>query len=366
VATFPAARGAIYTVDAHAGDDANPGHGPGGAWRTPGRVNAATFRPGDHVRFRAGGAWTGQLRITCRGEPGRPIVFEAEGDGPRPRIDGGAGVEDAVLLHNAQHVVVRGLEVTHAGGGEDGATRRGVHIVGEDAGVLAGIEVTDLFVHDVRGTQARKENGGIILTTSGRRTPTRFDGLRIERNIVWRADRSGIVARSTHASRRRWFPSTGVVIRDNWVGDVGGDGITPWATEGCLVEHNIVEGADERAGTYNAGIWPWSTDGTVLRLNRASGVKTLRDGQGFDSDDNSRGTLIEGNLGHDNAGGFLLVCAPGGRDPREDLGNRGTIARYNISRQTAPGRSTSARPRGRSCTTTRCTSRPGPTSRCSC
>jgi hypothetical protein len=156
--------------------------------------------------------------------------------------------------------------------------------------------------------------------------------LRIERNIVWRVDRSGIVAASYHARRDHWFPSTGVVIRDNWLGDLGGDGITPWATDGCLVEHNIVVGANERAGTYNAGIWPWSTDNTVMRLNRASGVKTLLDGQGFDSDYNSRQTVIEYNLSHDNEGGFLLICTPGRRDAKQNFGNLGTIARYNISR----------------------------------
>jgi hypothetical protein len=99
-----------------------------------------------------------------------------------------------------------------------------------------------------------------------------------------------------------------------------------------LVEHNIVQGANERAGSYNAGIWPWSTDNTVMRLNRAYGVKTLKDGQGFDSDYNSRNTLIEFNLSHDNEGGFLLICTPGKRKEEENLGNIGTVVRYNISR----------------------------------
>jgi hypothetical protein len=93
-----------------------------------------------------------------------------------------------------------------------------------------------------------------------------------------------------------------------------------------------VQGANERAGTYHAGIWPWSTDNTVMRLNRASGVKTLKDGQGFDSDYNSRNTVIEFNLSHDNEGGFLLICTPGARKAEENLGNRGTIVRYNVSR----------------------------------
>ena len=321
---------ADYHVDSQTGNDAREGLTPDTAWRTLERVNAATFKPGDRVFFRAGSVWPGQLRVTAQGEPGRPIIFRASGEGPRPRIETAGAFDDAVVIRNAQHVEVRDFELTNRGEGD--RPRRGVNVVAENCGTVTNIVVAGLFIHDVNGTQRKKDNGGIFFRTLGERVPSRYDGLRIERNIIWRVDRSGIAAQSYHASRTRWFPSTNVVIRDNWVGDVGGDGIVPWATDGCVVEHNIVQGANERAGNYNAGIWPWSTDNTVLRLNRASGVKTLKDGQGFDSDYNSRNTLIEFNLSHDNEGGFLLICTPGKRKLEENLGNLGTIARYNISR----------------------------------
>lgn len=321
---------ADYHVDSQAGDDAHDGLRPESAWRTLDKVNAATFRPGDRVLFRAGRVWSGQLRVAAQGEAGRPIVFQAFGEGPRPRLETAGAFEDAILIRNAQHVVVRDFEATNRGEGDQ--PRRGVNLVAENCGSLTNLVVSDLFIHDVNGTQRKKDNGGIFFRTLGQRVPSRYEGLRIERNIIWRVDRSGIAAQSYHASRTRWFPSTNVVIRDNWVGDVGGDGIVPWATDGCVVEHNIVQGANERAGSYNAGIWPWATDNTIMRLNRASGVKTLLDGQGFDSDYNSRNTVLEFNLSHDNVGGFLLICTPGQRNPQDNLGNRGTIARYNISR----------------------------------
>jgi hypothetical protein len=330
-----AAPAAQYHVDADSGDDANPGTSRRKPWRSLARVNGSTFAPGDHVRFHSGSSWSDQLRITARGGAGRPVVFEAYGNGPRPRIDAAGGFEDALVISNAQHLVVRDFEITNTGAvgsGTNTPPRRGVHILAQNSGTLTNILVSDLFIHDVNGTQRIKDNGGIIFTTRGERVPSRFDGLRIERNIIWRVDRSGIVAQSYHARRNRWFPSLHVVIRDNWIGDVGGDGITPWATDGCLVEHNIVQGANERAGTYNAGIWPWSTDNTVMRLNRASGVKTCLDGQGFDSDYNSRNTVIEYNLSHDNEGGFLLVCTPGERKQEENCGNVGTVVHHNISR----------------------------------
>ena len=332
----PALTAANYFVDAQRGDDNAPGTSARKPWRSLEKVNGAVFRPGEEVEFHRGSAWSNtHLVITAAGTQQRPIVFKSYGTGARPRIDTAGAWEDAVLLSNAQHVVVRDFEITNkgaAGSGTNTPPRRGVHIEANNAGTLTNIVVTDLFIHDVNGTQRIKHNGGLIFSTRGERIPSRFEGLRIERNIIWRVDRSGIVAQSYHARRNHWFPSLHVLIRDNWLGDIGGDGITPWATDGCVIEHNIVQGANERAGTYNAGIWPWSTDNTVMCLNRVSGVKTLLDGQGFDSDYNSHNTVIEFNLSHENDGGFLLVCTPGNRNPQENCGNPGTVARHNISR----------------------------------
>jgi hypothetical protein len=322
------AQAETYYVDAANGDDARAGTAAVQAWRSLEPVNAVELRAGDEVRFVAGGVWRGSLAPRGGGAAGKPVVIGAYGTGPRPRIE--ATGEDAVRLRNFPHVVLEGLELTNRG---DGTTpRRGVHIVAANVGTVVGVVVRDLYIHDVNGTNEEKDNGGIIFRTLGDKQPSRFDGLRIERNVVWRVDRSGIAADSYHWPRHRWFPSLGVVIRDNYVADAGGDGIVPWATDGALVEHNIVRGANTRAGSYNAGIWPWSADRTLFRLNRASEVRTRRDGQGFDSDYNSQGTRFEYNLSHDNEGGFMLICSPGERDPRENVGNRGTVAHRNISR----------------------------------
>jgi len=145
-------------------------------------------------------------------------------------------------------------------------------------------------------------------------------------------DRSAIAADSYHAMRDHWFPSLHVVIRDNFVDDVGGDGIVPWATDGVLVEHNIARNCNRRAGSYNAGIWPWSTDNSVFQLNEAYLTRTTLDGEGFDSDFNSRNTLFQYNYSHDNEGGFMLICSPVKRDQRKNVGNLGTVVRRNISR----------------------------------
>ena len=84
----------------------------------------------------------------------------------------------------------------------------------------------------------------------------------IERNVIWKVDRSAIAGQSWHWQRNRWFPSLHVVIRENYAEDIGGDGIVPWATDGVLVEWNVVRDCNRRAATCNAG-----SIGTVVRRN---------------------------------------------------------------------------------------------------
>jgi len=85
-----------------------------------------------------------------------------------------------------------------------------------------------------------------------RAVPTRYEGLTIERNIVWKVDRSGDSRISDQVSRARWFPSRFVVIRDNYLEDIGGDGNCPRGTDGAW--SNIISSAAPRPARpgYNA------------------------------------------------------------------------------------------------------------------
>jgi hypothetical protein len=318
------ANGATWYVDSAAGDDSRAGDSPSAAWRTLGRANSVAFEAGDRLLLKSGSVFHEGLRVTRSG-----LSVDRYGSGAMPRIEAGGVAEDGVLLYNVSNVEVRGLEVTNRG--ESPGVRRGVHIFLENFGTASHVVVSELYIHDVNGTNQRKDNGGIIFRTAGGTIPSRFDGLTIERNLIRAVDRSAIAAQSSHARRNHWFPSLHVVIRDNYAEDIGGDGIVPWATDGARIEHNIVRHANRRAGNDNAGIWPWSTDHSVFEWNEAAFTHTTRDGQGFDSDYNSRGTLFQYNYSHDNEGGFLLICSPGKRDPAENVGNIGTVARRNLS-----------------------------------
>ena len=327
-AALPAGAATFYVDSAH-GNDTNPGTAIATPWKTLAKVSATEFKPGDRILLRSGAVWHEQLAPRGSGSATAPIVFDRYGDGPRPRLEGQGTIDDVILLRNVQQIEVHNLEITNHGA--EPAVRRGVHVVLDNFGTAQHIVVAGLYIHDVNGTNEKKDNGGIIFTTNGPVTPSRFDDLRIEDNIVWKVDRSAIAAQSYHWARNHWFPSLHVVIRGNYVDDIGGDGIVPWATDGALVEYNIARNCNRRAGTFNAGIWQWSTDNTLLQFNEASFTHDTRDGEGFDSDYNSRGTIFQYNYSHDNEGGFMLICSPGQRNPVQNIGNTGTIVRRNIS-----------------------------------
>ena len=319
-----------YYVDSSRGNDTNVGTSPARSWKSLEKVNSSHYRPGDRILFRCGSEWEGQLVPSSSGAEGAPIVFDQFGSGRLPRIDGNGAVEEVIRMENVEYVEVHHLEITNHGA--EPALRRGVLIGVTNFGTAHRLLVSDLYIHDVNGTNARKENGGILFRTIGDKKPSRFDGLTIERNIVWKVDRSAIVAQSTEIARSKWYPSLHVVIRDNYAEDVGGDGIVPWATDHALIEHNVVMHCNRRAESYNAGIWPWSTDNSLFQLNEAAFTHTTRDGEGFDSDYNSRNTRFRYNYSHDNEGGFMLICTPGKRNPVENIGNTGTVIEHNISR----------------------------------
>jgi hypothetical protein len=203
--------------------------------------------------------------------------------------------------------------------------------VAENSGDLHHIYIQNLNIHDVNGSEKEKVNGGISYTVVGDVKSSRLIDLHIEGNHIWHVDRSGIFGSSTHWMRSKWYPSLGVVIRNNFLEDIGGDGIVNVATDGALVEYNVVRHANQRSGDYNDGIWPWSADNTVVQYNEVYGMRGQHDGQGFDADWNSRKTIIQYNYSHDNEGGFLLICNEGSQKPEYSVGNVGTIIRYNIS-----------------------------------
>ncbi len=322
---------ATYYVDSQAGNDQNIGTVQEKAWKSLEKVNQHTFGPGDKILFKAGSRYTGQLAPKGSGKEGRPIILDVYGKGDRPRIDG-EGIGTTLYLYNVEYWEISGLEITNLG--KVRKSRNGVRINLEDFGTAHHVQFKNLYVHDVNGTNVKKDDGGygIAWNCWGNKVKSRFDGLLIENCHLVRTDRNGICG-GGNGDRQNWFPSLNVVIRGNLLEDIGGDGIVPIATDGCLVERNIIRGARQRAKDAAGGIWPFACDNTVIQFNEVSGMKLSGgfDGQGYDSDYNCRNTIFQYNYSHDNEGGFFLVCNHAKPGDPSDVGNIGVIFRYNIS-----------------------------------
>jgi hypothetical protein len=320
---------ATFHVDADVGDDQALGESAAAAWRSLERVNRQVFRPGDALLFRSGGRWAGQFRPQGSGAETngliQAITVGRYGDGLRPRIDGEGRFLDTVLIRNVEFWEIADLEITNLGTNRQ-PFQTGVRIVGDGLGSLHHIHLKNLFVHDVNGDLRKAREGCGIYFESRGRNGSRFDDLLIEDCHVVRTDRNGICQRGGGRDR-----STRVVIRNNLLEDIGGDGIKVWGSNGSLIESNVVRGARMRCEDHAAGIWPFDSDDTVIQFNEVSGVKGTLDGQAFDADYRCRRSLFQYNYSHDNEGGFFLICAPG-RSYNTD-----TVIRYNISRNDGIG-----------------------------
>lgn len=319
----PAAFATDYHLDSDAGDDTWSGTSPALAWRTLERANAQVFQPGDRLRLKAGGRWSGQLCPQGSGGmvDGRalPVRLERYGEGPRPRLDGKGRVRDTLLLRNVEFWEVSDLEITNLGTNR-APERTGVRLVSDGFGKLRHLRLRGLFVHDVNSDLSKEREGcGIFFESRGGRG-SHFDDLLIENCHLLRTDRNGICQRGSGRAR-----SLRVVIRGNLLEDIGGDGIKPWGSDAPLVEGNTLRGGRTRCDDYAAGIWPWDCDDALIQFNEVSGMRGTKDGQGFDADYRCRRSVFQYNYSHDNEGGFFLICAPG------NSYNEDTLIRYNVS-----------------------------------
>lgn len=323
-----------YYIDSVNGNDSNTGTSPKSAWQSLEKVNETVFQPGDKLLFKSGSSWTGQLEPKGSGTETSPITINKYGDGKNPAIHGKGEKLHTLLLHNIEYWEVRNLVITNTGEDRE-AKRRGVIILAENFGDCYHIVLDSLEIHHVNGSLVKSDGGGsaILWQNKGDSIKTSFIDLQITNCHLHHCERNGINSRG-YTNRKEWHPSLNVVIRNNLLEQIPGDGIVPIGTDGALVEHNIMRDCPDILSHQEAaaGIWPWSADNTIIQFNEVSGHKAKWDGQGFDSDWNCQNTTIQYNYSHDNWGGFLLVCNNGNNIGSDgNIGTTNTVIRYNVS-----------------------------------
>src|SRR5262249_13796226 len=142
------------------------------------KVSATTFQPGDSILLRRGTRCPGQLFPKGSGEPGRPILLGAYGDGPLPVIER-SGTGAAIKLFNQSHWVVETLETT-------GGSPFGVYVSGS-RGEMSGIVLRNLVVHDVTGEPKSKTSGLVVVfaTDSAHMSDVVIDGVTAFNTTQW-------------------------------------------------------------------------------------------------------------------------------------------------------------------------------------
>jgi hypothetical protein len=327
-----------YYFDPNLGRDSNAGTSPGKAFMSLRKIGDLHLKPGDSILLKSGALFTEQLYISCMGDSVKPIVISKYGGDSKPYIKGDGSQMEAVFVFNSEHLIVRDLEISNKGP-EPVDGMNGILVQLKGYGTAKDIIIENLYIHDVYGILTRDGKGGgnaiMLKNLDGDDSiscSSRFDGLSVRNCHIENCQRNGIMMWGNWV-RKKWNPNLHVVICNNIIEGVPGDGIVPVACEHPVVEYNVMKDCPPTLPASEAcdGIWPWSCDNAVVQFNTVSDHKSKVDGYGFDSDWNSTNSLFQYNLSYNNDGGFMLVCNPGGWPADWSIGNKGTLIRYNIS-----------------------------------
>ena len=333
-----------YYFDAANGDDFNIGTNPSKPFKSLAKLNELEIKAGDSILLKSGCIFTEKFYFSGKGEQDKPIVISKYGGEAMPHLKGDATHLEMMHIYNSEHIVIRDIEISNKG--EKIRPRlSGLFVEIYNYGKANDIIIDNLFVHDIYGSLIKGEGhvhedagGGQAIMLRNFRDentdsiPSYFDGLLIQNCLIKDSQRNGIIMWGNWI-RKQWLPNLNVVIRNNVIDGVPGDGIVPTACDGALVEYNVMKNCPATLPATEAcdGIWPFSSDNTIIQYNIVSGHKSQTDGYGFDSDYNSKNSLFQFNLSYNNDGGFLLLCNSGGWPEDWSAGNQGTVVKYNIS-----------------------------------
>ena len=323
----------IY-IDSNEGDDKNLGNSKQNPWASLVNLDNIILKPGTIIHLKTDSEFNGVIEINDSGTDDNPIIFKSYGNGNKPIVNGNGEKTHTILLNNVEHIIIDGIEISNKGI-ERLEARTGLTILAEDSGELKNIVIKNMVIRDVNGSLVKSDGGGsaILIRKFGEKIKSRINGLQILNNHIYKTERNAINFRAS-ANRDKWYPNLNVIVKNNLIEKVPGDGIVIFGCDGAIVEHNTLRDfpdvlPDSEAA---AGIWPYSSDNTIIQFNEVSGHKAKWDAQGYDSDWNSVGTIIQNNYSHDNYGGFVLVCNAGSSyGDKINIGTANTIIRNNLS-----------------------------------
>ena len=333
--------GKTYYIDADYGNDENSGLTEEEAWASLKHLNNTTFEPGDAILLKRGCTWTdtfiypkgsgdekNQNYISCYGDKDQPlpVIVTSYNDSDENLPPVNASV---YLGKDQNYWTIENLDITVT-------SNNAKSIVRIQNNSLVGVEIKNCVLKGGDGnnwfSNNRDQLSGILVTGY-------IKGVLLENNEIYHCKATGInvdgsVAGCNYKGERYESSGKNVVIRNNYLENIGGNGILVNNCLEPLVEYNVVN----RSHSYVqnaacAGLWPFACYGALFQYNEAYDTRTIYDGMGFDCDYNCYNTTFQYNYSHNNVGGFMLICVepeaswmPGGY-----AYNVGSTVRYNIS-----------------------------------
>ena len=380
--------GKTYYVSSIHGEQGNNGLSEQTPFDSLIKINEITLGPGDRVLLEYGSVFENEyLHIQGSGSKDAPIVIDVYGDEklPKPLIaTNGQGVwyqdygkrldntlhkyrgnvSSCILLYDVEYIEISNIAMTNEGNFAAGEVynslsrydRTGVAAIAENIGTVDHIYLRNLDVRNVQGHVRNKHmaNGGIYFLchkpdNDAVTGVSKFDDVLIEGCRLDEVNRWGIAVGYTaywdefvygptiDPEVCQTYGSTNVVIRNNYLTNVGGDGITTMYCYQPLMEYNVLSGycqdmTDEIYGPSDgqlvaAGIWPWMCKSAVMQYNEVYDSTPNPDGQAWDADwgDNA---IYQYNYSCNNAGGAVMFCGQWACN---------TVFRYNISQNDLAG-----------------------------
>ncbi|MDX2430486.1 MAG: hypothetical protein QNK35_06105 [Bacteroides sp.] len=364
-----------YYLDDLAGNDSNSGISPANALQSIEKISSIQLGPGDKVLFRRGGLWNGNFKPQGSGDESRKIVIGAYGLGPAPVLDARGEIAEGekasytIRLFNQDNIEFRDLMVKNFKPFEvpenvkyrnniayTNSVKMGIYVEGKDCGSLNGIAFVNLEICDINGAMQTKHNGGIFMEITRSKDPEKqlqsnFVDLLISDCWIHDVDRTGISNTSAWWNRslnskfgdllstgekHDWYPSEGIIIRNNRFERTGANALIVRAAKAPLIEHNLFTHCSIK-GSGNSN-FPFNCDDALFQYNEACYTyfnteadswngRRDADAGGFDSDWKCKNTVIQYNYSHHNGYGGILICLDGGSATGF---NDGTIVRYNI------------------------------------
>ncbi|MER6099643.1 right-handed parallel beta-helix repeat-containing protein [Streptomyces sp. NPDC001728] len=316
-------------------DCSRPAPGDGGQaapFNSVAQANGRTYAAGDTLAFAAGTTCTGSLAPKGSGTAAAPITLTGYGTGALPVLDGG-GAQDVVSLTNQDHWRITGLKLTNPAAML--ARRAGLRISATDGTAHRGFDIDSLVIDRVAGQTSKNspttedfvQSAGVVTGASG--TGSVLHDVHVHDNQVSNTGGGGLKIRVGAMAVK----GSGVLIENNVIKDVGGDGIIASYADAPMIQYNNASGVGNGVYPFSggnfAGIWVLGDRDPTIQKNAVYGITrmSVADSQAFDCDWGNTGTCtIQYNYSRDNIGGFFLDC-----DGCGTTGGAQQVIRYNIS-----------------------------------